>query len=81
MKRYYFHVHNSVDDALDREGLLYPDLEAAKAQAIISIRSILAEELKNEGLIDLRGRIEIVDEEGLVISVPYGEAVRIYAAE
>ena len=51
MKRYYFHVRNSVDDAFDREGLLYPDLEAAKAQAIISIRSILAEELKNEGLV------------------------------
>lgn len=81
MRRYYLHVYNSVGVTLDDEGLLYPDIAAAQAQAIDSIRSILAEELKSEGRVDLRGRIEIVDEKGAVTSVPYEQAVEVHAAE
>ena len=71
MRRYYLHVYNSVGVTLDDEGQLYPDTAAAQAQAIDSIRSILAEELKSESRVDLRGRIEIVDEEGSVTSISY----------
>ena len=81
MQRYYFHVYNSVGVTSDHEGLLYQDLKAAKAQAIQSIRSILAEELKTAGQVDLRGRIEIVNEEGTIATVRFGDAVDIQGTE
>lgn len=81
MQRYYFQVYNSTGVTPDSEGLLYEDIEAAKEQAVQSIRSILAEELKVSGQVDLRGRIEIKTEEGTITTVRFGDAVQVLGVE
>lgn len=69
MRRYFLNVFNSQGFALDEEGLEFVDLASARSEAVRSIRSMLAEELKNCGKLDLRGRIEIVDESGAPAAV------------
>jgi hypothetical protein len=57
--------------------LEFPDLEAARAQALSGIRSILGEELAS-GLIDLNGRLEICDQAGSVLlSLLFSDAVEL----
>ena len=77
MQRFFLHIHNGFGFVPDKEGVSLSGLDAARAQAIVSIRSILAEEVNMTGLIDLGGRIDIVDEEGTVTAVPFGEAVEV----
>ncbi len=60
MTRYRFHLWNRIGPVRDDEGKELPDLEAARAEAIASIRSLLSDEVK-QGRLDLRGRIEITD--------------------
>jgi hypothetical protein len=81
MPRYYFHVYNSVGFTSDEQGLLFPDSAGAIAQAVESIRSILAEDLRSTGLIDLRGRIEMVDEGGSITTIRFGDAVSVQETE
>lgn len=78
MARYYFNVINGDGVANDEEGDELPDLDAARDHAIVGIRSILSEELRLRGLIDLKGRIEVAGMEGTVsLVVPYREAVKV----
>jgi hypothetical protein len=59
----------------DPDGREFPDLAAARVEAIKGVRSIISFEVL-DGLIDLTGRIEVADSEGrVVLSIPYLEAV------
>lgn len=77
MQHFFFNIHNGVGFVSDKEGQTFDNLEGAKAHAIASIRSILAEEIVASGMIDLGGRIEIVGDEGDVTVIPFTEAVQI----
>ena len=81
MARYYLNLYNHGGPVLDEEGHEVRDLEAARAQAIAGIRSILAEELLH-GRLDLGGRMEIVDESGRILAtIPFREAVIVHPEE
>jgi hypothetical protein len=75
MPLYFLHVYNSTGWSRDEEGLDLPDLDAARAQAVEGIRSILSDEVEH-GKIDFAGKIEIADESGRVLAtVTYHDAV------
>ena len=77
MRRFFLHVRDWTSETLDNEGQEFADIEAARAEAIAGIRSMLCAELA-EGRMDLRASVDIEDSEGkLVLSVPYAEAVSI----
>lgn len=74
MRRYFFHVYNHTGKALDEEGSELASEEAARGEALRSIRSIVCEEALT-GLIDLRGEVRVADAQGgAVMTVPYREA-------
>lgn len=77
MRRFFFHIHNGMGFVPDKEGVSLADLDAARDQAIASIRSIVAEEIMASGLIDLGGWIDLVDEDGTVTAVRFSEAVEV----
>jgi hypothetical protein len=75
--RFHLNIFNGDGAAPDEEGQDFPDLPAARAEAIRGIRSLLAAELA-EGRIELGGRIEIADRGGRVLqTVAFAEAIEI----
>jgi hypothetical protein len=61
MIRYFFHVRDGSDVALDPEGLELADLEAAQNAALEAARDTLSHDIK-QGFIDLRLRIDVEDD-------------------
>jgi hypothetical protein len=77
MPHYYFHVTNSTGFVKDEEGRELSSIEAARREGVSDIRSILSEEVKL-GRLDLRGHIEITNEEGTVVSLlPFEDAIKL----
>ncbi len=77
MPRYYFNVHNSIGLVEDEEGRDFADLEAARAAALKGAREIIAEDAA-QGVVDLRGRLEVIDEAGaVVLTLRFTEAVEV----
>lgn len=77
MPLFFLHVYNRTDCSRDDEGLDLPDLDAALAQAVDGIRSILRDEVAH-GAIDFEGHVEITDEMGKVLAlVPFRDAVEL----
>ena len=80
MPRFHLNLFNDVGPVLDPEGMDFPDLPAARAEAIRNIRSILSEEVL-KGRLDLHGRIEIADLSGTVCAiVRFKEAIELQQA-
>lgn len=80
MPCYLFHVFNH-DRTVDAQGKVLADLDAARAVAVEGARSIMADELRTEGRIDLSDWIEIEDENGDMTVVKFGDAVKVEARE
>lgn len=77
MQRYYFHVHDGDGALLDPEGTHLVDDDTALRTAIGFVRSLLCEDLAR-GLLDLRGRIEVVRPTGELLHVlSFADCVRI----
>jgi hypothetical protein len=76
LPRFRFHLYND-EETQDLEGRLFPDLHAARAEAVRSARAIMASELTSKGEISLRHWIEIETEEGDMHIVTFGDTVRI----
>ncbi|HEY0012475.1 MAG TPA: Crp/Fnr family transcriptional regulator [Allosphingosinicella sp.] len=75
MPRFFFNIRNGNGFTEDEEGRDFPDVRAARAEALKGVRSIVAEEVK-EGRLDLAGRVEITDEAGASIeAIPFGDAL------
>jgi uncharacterized protein DUF6894 len=78
MPRYYLNIRNKISFTPDEEGCDLPNAEAARKEAVRGARSLMSAEIADEGRLDLRGRIEVVDETGeLVLIVPFREALEI----
>lgn len=81
MPRFHLNIFNGSGAVPDEPGQDLADIDAAKEQAVIGIRSILSAEVL-VGVMDLGGRIEIADAAGqLLLVVPYAEAVTIKSPE
>lgn len=79
MPHYHFHIHNSVGFIEDEEGRDLPDLETVRSEGLKGVRSILSEEVL-EGKLDLRGRLDVVSENGEpVLTIRFTEAIEMYA--
>lgn len=77
MSRYFFNVYNDAD-VIDDEGLELPDLAAAKAEAIRGARGMMADHVREGHPISLSHRIEVADNEGMVLaSIPFRELITI----
>jgi hypothetical protein len=75
--RYHFDLHNGTGFVEDEEGRELADLEAARAEGLKGIRSIVSEDVQR-GILDLDGRLEVRDEDGtLILTIPFAEAVKI----
>jgi hypothetical protein len=73
--RFYFHVCNGTGFVPDEEGQELPGLEAARAEAVRSARSIMASDVQR-GMLDLSSFIEIEDEgHQLLLTLGFQEAV------
>jgi hypothetical protein len=70
MPHYFFHVRNGNLSSLDDEGGDFDDFAAAEREAVLSVRDLMIEALKN-GEPVIGWRVEIADEDGKVLnSVP-----------
>ncbi|WP_051683188.1 DUF6894 family protein [Sphingomonas sp. UNC305MFCol5.2] len=78
MAHYYLNLINGYGVTPDREGEDFPDLDAARERAKESFRSILSDEIRSAGLIDLQERIDIADQQGsIVTTLPFRDAVEL----
>ena len=76
--RYYLHLRHGTDEMLDSEGLDRPDVDAVRKAALEAARDIIASDIRREGKLDFRYRIDAADEAGnLVWSLRFEDAVRI----
>jgi hypothetical protein len=79
MPRYYFHVQNGNGYTADEEGIDLEDAGSARAMAMDSIRSMVAEEAR-KGVLDLDGFVDVLDQ-GAVrltrIGFPEAFAIRL----
>ena len=79
MPRYFFHVFDDVI-AQDEEGMELPSIEAARLNALIGARDLIAEQVKR-GYFVLSHWIDVVDEQGTpVLTVTFRDAVDIREA-
>ena len=75
MPLYRFNLRNGHGLIEDEEGRDLADEEAVREEAVKGIRSILCEDLLS-GEVDLRGRVEVMDESGsLTLIVPFADVV------
>jgi hypothetical protein len=77
MPRYFLNIYND-EDVLDEDGTDFPDLAAAKQEAIRGARGMMADHVAEGRPINLRHRIEIADAGGVVLaSIPFRELITI----
>jgi hypothetical protein len=75
--RYYFDIQNGHGFVADEEGLELPDPEAARNEALTSIRAILSDEV-GTGVVDLTGHLHVRDQNGAhVMEMSFSEAVEL----
>lgn len=76
MPRYFFTIRSGTEEASDPEGQCFPDLDAARTEAIGSAREIAADRVRFGKPLYLDARFEITDEEGrALLTVVFREAV------
>ena len=74
---YFLHIHDEQGEALDLQGVDVPDLEAARVEAVSSIRGWLADDARHRQS-SLNGRVEVVEgyASTAALVVPFTEAIR-----
>lgn len=77
MPLYHFHVQSAIE-AYDAEGIELPNLEAAKASAVTSVRALIVEEIRHEHRFSPNHSIRIANADGLSLHVTrYGDCVDV----
>jgi hypothetical protein len=78
MTRYFLHLRDGTDEIVDPDGHVFDDEGQLRKAVVDNARDILCGEIRSEGLIDLRPRIDAEDEAGnIVYSLPFADAVSI----
>lgn len=77
MRRYFFHQRRANAYILDQEGSVHVDLNAARGEAVESLRDIMRAEVAT-GHLDLGQQLEIVNASGhLLATIDFADAVSI----
>jgi hypothetical protein len=77
MPRFYLNIRNGNGFTPDEEGRDFAGAEEARAEAVKGARSLLSAEVE-QGQLDLRGAIEVTDEQGAhVMSIAFRDALVI----
>jgi len=75
MPRFFFHVRDRDQLTEGPEGIDFPDLEAAQADAWIAVRNVLVEQLASDSTISNQ-QLKICDEAGqLLATVSFRDAI------
>jgi hypothetical protein len=78
MPRFYLHLRDGTDEALDEEGREFADLEALRKNVLEAARDIMGNEVKSGGIMDLRYRIDAENDGGEILyTLPFKHAVSI----
>jgi len=78
MPRFFMHLRDGTDVALDEEGTEHASIEAMQQAVLASARDCIAGDVKATGVVDFRFRIDAENEAGEVVySLPFAEAVTI----
>ena len=76
MPRFFFNVYDDVV-AIGDEGIILPNLDAARLQALVEARSLMADQV-TRGYIIRSHWIDVLDEAGVVVlHLPFGDAIEI----
>ena len=76
MPHFFFNVYDDVV-AMDEEGLSLPSLDAARLQAVVEARALMADQV-TRGYLVRSHWIDVLDEEGaIVLHLPFGDAIEI----
>ena len=74
MPKFFLHLRDGSDEALDPEGREFDDLEALRRAVLLNARDCISGDIRN-GIIDLRFRIDAEDETGRVVyTLPFKHA-------
>ena len=77
MARYFMHLRDGTEQILDPEGLEFANIEAMRKAVLVSARDLMTGDIR-EGVMDLRFRIDVEDEDGEIIyTLPFKHAVNI----
>jgi hypothetical protein len=72
---YHLHIRQTAMRLLDEEGAVFPSLQAAREEAILAARELLATHIR-DGFLPIDWSVEIADEHDVVVLiVPFREAV------
>lgn len=81
MPRFFLHLRDGTDVALDDEGSEHFDLDALKVAMLTEARDCIAGDVK-KGIIDLRLRIDAEDAAGTVAhSLPFSQAFELISGD
>ena len=77
MARYFMHLRDGTEQILDPEGQDFPSVEAVRKAALVSARDLMTGDIR-EGVLDLRFRIDVEDDNGeIVYTLPFKHALNI----
>ena len=77
MARYFMHLRDGTEQILDPEGLEFANIESMRKAVLVSARDLMTGDIR-EGVMDLRFRIDVEDEDGEIIyTLPFKHAVNI----
>lgn len=77
MTRYFLHLRDGSDEVLDPDGIEFKDMDTLRLAVMKNARDTIAGDVQN-GLVDLRYRIDAENEAGQVVySLPFKHAVNI----
>ena len=78
MARYFLHLRDGTDEVLDEEGIDYPDMDAVRQAVVKSARDVMAGQVRDLGVLDLRFHIDAENEAGdTVYSLAFTNALSI----
>lgn len=78
MARFFLHLRDGTSELLDPDGIDCTDMESVRQAVLLSARDTLGNDVKANGMMDLRYRIDAEDDAGSVVhSLPFVQAVQI----
>ena len=76
MPLYFFHIRDAEGVIPDEEGSDLPDEKAARAEALSSIRDLMADAVKR-GHLNFDRQLDVTDDKGtLLFVVPFGQVAK-----